>query len=135
MAVLEQELERAVQAAGCLLAVGGWGACREMMARMVVGGVLEELGRSVGLSVVTGAAPQRLPRSLEKTLPAALAEGGFVVRRSEPTAAACSAAGVDFVVGDAWLSAISPEATLWLVLMDAVLPRYWVIDEGGGHAR
>jgi len=101
---LEQGLERAMHAAGRLLAVGGWGACREMMARMVVGGVLEELGRRAGLSGVVTVVPQRLPRSLAKTLPAALEVGGFTVRRSEPTAAACSAAGVDFVVGDAWLN-------------------------------
>jgi hypothetical protein len=104
------------------------------MAWMVGRGVLDELGRRLGLSVVN-VAPQHLPLSLAKTLPAALEQGGFVLHRSEPMAAARSAVGVDFAIGAGWLSAISPEAVLWLVLMDAVLPRPGVNDEGGGHAR
>src|SRR5262249_60406172 len=90
---LEQGLERAMHAAGRLLAVGGWGACREMMARMVVGGVLEELGRRAGLSGVVTVVPQRLPRALAKTLPAALEVGGLAVGRSEQADGAISSGG------------------------------------------
>jgi len=103
--------------------------------------VLGELGRRAGQPRQEGLpaltlAPQWVEPVLATALSAALELGGFKVHRSNPEAAACSAAGWDFVVGDDWLLATSSEGVLWVVLMGAVggIPDDWAAN-GAQHAR
>jgi hypothetical protein len=108
--VTRKAAARAIKAGRKVLEAGGWEACREAMTAML----LQNRDRSKDITM----APQFLEPPLMDPMIAALEEGGFTVHRSNRSAHA-QKADCDFCSSGDWIFGVSPEAVLFIALLDA----------------